>query len=55
MRNAVVFEQENRRVRIRFRLRVGETDGVELSTVLTAMDVSFLLYFCYLCFRNLIM
>lgn len=49
MGNAVVFEEENRRLRVTFRSRVGETEGVELSTVLTAMDVSFLCI-CSLCF-----
>ncbi|RWR79515.1 centromere/kinetochore protein zw10 isoform X1 [Cinnamomum micranthum f. kanehirae] len=39
MGNAVVFEEEKRRLRVTFRSRVGETEGVELSTVLTAMDI----------------
>ncbi|XP_058070817.1 centromere/kinetochore protein zw10 homolog isoform X2 [Magnolia sinica] len=39
MENAVTFEPENGRVRVKLRLTVGEIKSVELRTVLMAMDI----------------
>ncbi|KAK6286913.1 hypothetical protein POUND7_013092 [Theobroma cacao] len=40
MENAVRFDQEARSIRVKYRLRVDEIDGIELHTVLEAMDVA---------------
>ncbi|XWS47374.1 hypothetical protein CRYUN_Cryun14cG0146900 [Craigia yunnanensis] len=40
MENAVRFEQDSRRIRVKYRLSVDEIDGIELHTVLEAMDVA---------------
>ncbi|KAL1221809.1 CentromerePkinetochore -like protein zw10 [Cardamine amara subsp. amara] len=39
MENAVCFELDSRRLRIKYKLSVGETAGIALSTVLEAMEV----------------
>ncbi|XWS75818.1 hypothetical protein CRYUN_Cryun01aG0124800 [Craigia yunnanensis] len=40
MENAVRFEQDSRTIRLKYRLFVNEFDGIELHTVLEAMDVA---------------
>ncbi|XP_021300731.1 centromere/kinetochore protein zw10 homolog [Herrania umbratica] len=40
MENAVRFDQEARSIRVKYRLRADEIDGIELHTVLEAMDVA---------------
>ena len=40
MEYAVRFEQDSRRIRVKYRLSVDEIDGIELHTVVEAMDVS---------------
>lgn len=40
MENAIHFEHEAKRIRVSYRLSVDGIDGVELRTVLEAMDVS---------------
>jgi centromere/kinetochore protein ZW10 len=39
MENAVRFELDSSRIRIKYQLSVGETAGIALSTVLEAMEV----------------
>ncbi|XP_022728518.1 centromere/kinetochore protein zw10 homolog isoform X2 [Durio zibethinus] len=40
MENAVRFEPDSRTIRVKYRLSVDEIDGIELHTVLEAMDVA---------------
>ncbi|OMP07538.1 RZZ complex, subunit Zw10 [Corchorus olitorius] len=40
MENAVQFEQNSRTIRVKYRLSVDQIDGIELHTVLEAMDVA---------------
>lgn len=44
MESAVHFEKESNRVLVKYRLSVDGIDGIELRTVLEAMEVSFVLY-----------
>lgn len=37
--NAVIFEPENRALRVKYRLRVNELEGVELHKIFAAMDI----------------
>jgi len=40
MDNAVWFEQENNTVHLKYQLSIRDVDGIELHTILKAMDVS---------------
>lgn len=40
MQNAVRFERDTNRLLVQYRLRLNGVDGIELRTVLEAMDVS---------------
>lgn len=48
MENAVRFEQDSRTIRVKYKLCVDKMDGIELHTVMEAMDVSFSIMFLLL-------